>query len=158
MPSALAARLGTTVHVSALRFRLRRLMKQYPSATASSLEDWLLDIANCRGARIVIRVPSAPPEFVPPPLSKLSQEELVVAICMPQGEDRPQLLRLAAQLVSRGELALAKLAIAARRERVGSVMRAMAEAALKVDPSHSAWLFVADKFATSPPLRDVVIH
>jgi hypothetical protein len=156
--STLAERMGTTVHVSALRISLRRLMMKYPSATADSLEDWLLDVANCRGARIVVRDPPAPTEFVPPPSAELSQEELVVAICMLQGDDRPQLLRLAAQLISRSELDLTTLSRVATRERVGRVFKSMAEAALKVDPTHPAWLHLAGAFAAAAPLRDVVIH
>src|ERR1035437_3938011 len=127
----LGSRLGLTVHVSALRIRLETLRQRYASATAACLEDWLLDVANRRGARIVVREPPAPDSFTPPPPEEFAQEELVVAICQLQGQDRPQLLRLAAQLISRGELDFTALARAARRERVGPVLNAMAKEALK---------------------------
>ena len=156
--STLGARLGLTVHVSALRIRLQGLMKRYPSANAASLEDWLLDVANRRGARIVVREPPAPADFGPPPPTELSQEELVVAICQLQGQDRPQLLRLAAQFISRGELDLPNLIRVATRERVGAVLNAMAEHALKVDPTHSGWVLLAKRFSAASHPHDVVIH
>lgn len=154
----LGARLGLTVPVSALRIRLEGLSKRYPSETASCLEDWLLDVANRRGARIVVREPPAPASFVPPPEEALTQEELVAAICHLQGQDRPQLLRLAAQFISRGGLDLAALSRVATRERAGSVLNAMAREALKVSPGHPGWSFLARTFATASTPHDVVIH
>ena len=154
----LGIRLGLTVHVSALRFRLEALKKRYPSATAACLEDWLLDVANRRGARIVVREPPAPESFAPPPPAEFTQEELVVAICQLQGQDRPQLLRLAAQLISRGTLDFIALDRAATRERVGPVLHAMAREALKVSPDHPGWSFLAARFAAAARPCDVVMH
>ena len=150
--------MGLTVHVSALRIRLGTLMKCHPSSTAACLEDWLLDVANGRGARIVVRDPPAPADFVPPPEQAFTQEELVVAICHLPGRDRPQLLRLAAQLISRNDLdwvALKRLAI---RERVGPVLNELAKIALKVQPQHPGWSFLARTFATASQPHDVVLH
>jgi hypothetical protein len=158
LQGTLGARLGLSVHVSAFRMRLESLSREYPSSTALCLEDWLLDVANCRGARIVVREPPANVDFTPPPLSVFPQEELVVAICMLQGQDRPQLLRLAAQFVSRNELDLKALARIATRERVGPVLIAMAMEALKVDPQHPAWSFLAKTFAGASHPRDAVLH
>ena len=154
----LADRLGLTAHVSAFRMRVESLMKRYPSDTAACLDDWLLDVANSRGARIVIREPPAPPGFVPPPEGLFTREELVVAICMLQGLDRPQLLRLAAQFISRNELDLVVLARLATRERAGSVLNALAEEALKVAPEHTAWSFLAKTFARTARPHDAVTH
>ncbi len=81
-----------------------------------------------------------------------------MAICQLQGMDRPQLLRLAAQLISRGELDFTALARVARRERVGSVLNAMAQEALKVSPGHPCWSFLANIFAEASQPRDVVMH
>jgi len=156
--NTLGFRLGLTVHVSALRIRLDSLRKRYPSTTAACLEDWLLDVANRRGARIVVREPPAPESFTPPTSQEFTQEELVVAICQLQGQDRPQLLRLAAQFISRGELDYAALALAAKRERVGSVLNAMAKEALKVSPGHPCWSFLTKTFAAASRPRDVVMH
>lgn len=154
----LAVRLGLTVHVSPLRLGLGALAKRYPSPDALCLEDWLLDVANSRGARIVVRTHVDAFEFTPPTLAELSNEELVVAICQLQGADRPQLLRLAAQLISRQILDMTTLRRVAVRERVGSVLRAMAQEALKVDPHHRDWGILAGAFPKEPPLRDVVMH
>ena len=61
----LAERLGVASHVSALRVRLLRLMKLYPVPTADTLEDWLIEVANCRGIRVIIRS-DQPPSFLNP--------------------------------------------------------------------------------------------
>lgn len=135
----LAKRLGMTVHESPLRRKLLGLEQVFPSADAACLEDWLLDVANARGARIVIRRHGPGFQFQPPPLAQLSNEELVVAICQLQGLDRPQLLRLAAQLISRRAVAYAPLKLAAERERVEGVLMELARQALKVDPNHDLW-------------------
>ena len=154
----LGTRLGLSVHVSAFRMRLQSLMRQHPSATADCLEDWLLDIANRRGARIVVREPPAPADFRPPPETVLTQEELVVAICMLEGQDRPQLLRLAAQFISRNELNLTLLVRGAIRERVEPVLNAMALEALKVAADHPAWSFLARAFIGTVYPHDAVLH
>jgi len=86
--NTLAKRLGMTTHVSVLERRLRSLVQEYPSNTALALEDWLLDLANARRARIV-QWDNPPKSFMPPPQEKISNEELVVAICMMQRLDRP---------------------------------------------------------------------
>lgn len=156
--NCLGSRLGLTVHVSPLRIKLETLMGRYPSSTATCLEDWLLDVANRRGARIVVREPPAPASFVPPAEDILPQEDLVVAICQLQGLDRPQLLRLAAQFISRDKLNLNALIMVAKRERVGSVLNAMAREALKVSPAHPGWAILAKTFAAAPIPRDTVIH
>ncbi|MEI6167393.1 MAG: hypothetical protein WCS52_09375 [bacterium] len=154
----LGDRLGLTVHVSAFRMRVESLMKRYPSSTAVFLDDWLLDVANSRGARIIVREPAAPDDFLPPPAEVFTQEELVVAICMLQGLDRPQLLRLAAQLISRNELNLKFFTRLAVRERVGPVLNALAKEALKVVPDHPAWSLLANIFAGAAHPHDVVMH
>ena len=154
---ALGVRLGLSMHVSSLRFRLADVARCFPSTDAACLEDWLLDVANARGARIVVRDHEPDARFVPPPVDAISNEELVVAICQLQGADRPQLLRLAAQLVSRGDMNVPVLIRLAVRERTGSVLGAMAREALRVT-EHPAWRALADAFATAPRPHDVVIH
>ena len=156
--SALGVRLGLTMHVSALRMRLEAAARRLPSPDADCLEDWLLDVANARGARIVVRAHGLAAAFTPPSIEEVSNEELVVAICQLQGADRPQLLRLAAQLISRGAVDALALKRVSVRERVGSVLGAMAREALKVDSNHAVWRMLADAFASAPRPRDVVIH
>lgn len=154
----LASRLGLSAHTSPLRMRLISLAKRYPSTDTKCLEDWLLDVANRRGARIVVRDHSADHVFTPPPEEELSNEELVVAICQLQGADRPQLLRLAAQLISRKALDITQLKRIATRERVGSVLKTMARSALTVEPEHPHWKMLAVAFSEAPEPHDVVIH
>jgi len=153
----LGVRLGLSMHVSPLRFRLIALARRFPSADAECFEDWLLDVANSRGARIVVRDHVPGVSFVPPPVETISNEEVVVAICQLQGADRPQLLRLAAQLISRDAVNVSALIRLAVRERAGSVLGAMAREALHVT-EHPAWHALADAFVTAPRPRDVVIH
>jgi hypothetical protein len=155
----LASRLGMTVHVSPLRIRLGLLAKRYPSPDAHCLEDWLLDVANQRGARIVVREHSVHPyEFEPPPQDQFSDEELIVAFCQLQGADRPQLLRLASQLVSRGRIDVPGLIRAAVRERAGTVLKAMAQQALKVEPAHPVWRRLEEAFSSHHSARDAIVH
>ena len=147
-----------TVHVSCLDRKLLRLFREYPSPTAEKVEDWLVDVANARGARIVRRDVSPAPSFTPPPGDIFPHEELIVAICMLQRLDRPQSLRLAAQLITRGEVAVNVLVRLAVMERTGVIMGEMARQALKVDPAHSIWRTLYEEFPATRELRSPVIH
>lgn len=155
--SILAKRLGVATHVSALRYRFRRLMSAYPSGGAG-LEDWLLDVANSRGARFVTRWPPVEPGFIPPDRRLLPDEDLVVALCLPNNLDRPALLRAAAQMISRGSVDPDALVLAARRERADRVLAELARQALRVDPSHSIWSRIQACLRTSRALRCVLLH
>jgi len=148
-PPLLADRMGLTRGLSLLRRRLNRLRREYPSATASCLEDWLLDVANERGARVVTRNADRQwPCGIPPP-SAVPDEDLIAAICQPQGLDRPQTLRVAAQMISAGRVEAGVLAQLAIREGAASVLRLLAEQALRVDPDHRVWRELRDAL----PLR-----
>ncbi len=153
----LADRLGTTVHVSPLRFKLERLRRDWPSDSANCLEDWLVDVANARGVRVVER-PDAPAGFQPPPREAMSNEELVVGLCQLQCLDRPQMLRLAAQLISRGDLDWAGIIRLARRERVTRVLGELSRLALRIDPQHAGWRRLQVEFGGEPSFRDVLLH
>ncbi len=155
----LADRLGVTTHVSSLRYKLRSLQKKHPSKGAQCLEDWLIDVANARGANVISReCPQDAEPFTPPCEQELSNSELIVAICQPHCLDRPQMLRLAAQLVSRRAVDIQDLVRTARRERCGRILREMARQALKVDPRHEAWQEIERAFAHERELREPVIH
>lgn len=154
----LAKRLGKTVHASPLRFKLLHLRKRYPSATTECIEDWLVDVANARGARIVQRPIAPDRDFAPPPPDVLSNEELVVAICQFQCLDRPQMLRLAAQLISRNAAQPSILRLVSERERVEPVLAELARLALRIDPQHVTWRQVMDNCASEPPLREPLLH
>lgn len=136
-PPTLAKRLGRTAHVSVLRMKLRKLWQQAPGNTRC-LEEWLVDVANARGARIVTR-DNASDDFAAPNTDELINEELVVGLLLLQNIDCPQILRLAAQLISRQAVEFSILTRLAIQERVGFVLAELAKQALRVDPEHSLW-------------------
>jgi len=146
-------------HQSVLDHRVRALAADSPSDADASIEDWLLDVANARGARVVQRrEPAVDAAFRPPSEQGLSNEELVVAICLLQRRDRPQILRLAGQLISREAVDVPALIRLARRERAEVVLGEMARQALRVDPRHPAWLALGEAFPLRRPLSSPVIH
>lgn len=156
----LAERLGVTSHRSPLRFRLARLRKQYPVDDAATLEDWLLDVANARGARVVVRMrPDNGKRERPllPSLDELSNEDLIVAICQPHNRDRPQWLRVAAQFISRGDCDVEILKKTAKRERVERELAALAKEALRVE-EHEGWRALVELGRDQVPLADTLLH
>ncbi len=156
-PPTLARRLGKTVHESVLRHKLRRLAAAYPSDTADCLEQWLLDVAYARGARIVVR-PRPPTRFRPPDRKTLSNAELITGLCQLQCLDQPQILRPAAQLVSRGDVDLGELKRLTEMERTEPVLHALARLALRIAPGHPVWSQVADMTPQTRPLREPLLH
>ena len=88
----------------------------------------------------------------------MSNEELVVALCQLNSLDRPQILRLAAQMISRGGLNLELLRKAALRERAEPVLAELARQALKVQPDHRSWSAIRDLFPDQPALREPLLH
>ena len=118
----LAKRLGQTCHLSSLRMKLIRLWRRNPGLT-EVLEEWLIDLANSRGARIVTRNDFAS-ALKGPNLNELTNEELVVGLLLPQNRDRPQMLRLAAQLISRKAVDFSELTWLATRERIEFILAA----------------------------------
>jgi hypothetical protein len=157
MRNILAQRLGITCHVSPLRFKLKGLANEYPLRAAATLEEWLAAVANARGARVVFPT-MAVADFSVPPENRFSNEELVVAICQPQGLDNPQLLRLAAQLISGQLVNTAKLKLVAERERVGRILAELARQALRVEPQHPGWRAISGFFGNEMPLREPLLH
>lgn len=154
----LAQRLGKTVHVSPLRFKLQRFAEQFPAEKAECLEDWLVELANRRGARIVIRGVKIEQNYDPPDKELVSNEELVIGICQLQCLDRPQMLRLAAQLISRGEVQFQKLKCLAEQERVGCILAELARQALRVAPEHELWQKIREAFLHEKPLSQPLLH
>ncbi len=155
----LGDRLGVTMTVSPLRHKILRLMRDYPAPQATTMEDWLVDLANHRGVRVVFRAggPVADATEMPTP-DLLSDEEWVTALCQPQSQDRPQILRLAAQRISRPGLDLARLLRLARMERTQPVLAELARQALRVDPGHPAWQQIHQALDKQPALRSPLIH
>ncbi len=122
---------------------------------AHVLEDWLVDLANARGARIVTRSADS---ILCPDESGLSNEELVVGILLPQNLDRPQMLRLAAQLISREAVQFRELRLLARQERIERILAALARQALRVAPDHVLWRKIDAAFGHQKPLRSSLLH
>jgi len=133
-------------------------MRENPSPGAQCLEDWLLDVANARGARFVTRWPPASPSFMPPPPATLSNEDLVVAICQPHNLDRPQVLRAAAQLISMHAVNAEILLFTARRERAELVLAELARQAQRVAPDHPVWRVLNAALTRVCVPRDPILH
>lgn len=156
METTLAMRLGRTCHVSPLRMKLCRLWERTPGS-AKVLEDWLVDLANMRGARIVTRKDSRcfPDEGA---FDDLTNEELVVGLLLPQNRDRPQILRLAAQLISRKAVDSRRLARLAIQERVEFILAELARQACKVEPRHSLWRQIRQEFGAERVPASPLVH
>ena len=154
----LADRMGVTVHESPLRFKIRRLMRLYRAPASCSIEDWLIELANRRGARVVFRPDSMPPTVRFPGSEELTEEELVVALCQMNCLDRPQMLRLAAQMISRNECDSGKLLRLMRMERATRVFKQLAKQALKVDSAHPAWLALQNALRNERELSQPLLH
>jgi hypothetical protein len=155
-PRTLADRLGRTTHVSVLRMKLLKLWRQAPG-NAGCLEEWLVDVANARGARIVSRDNSSR-DFEAPNVDALPNEELVVGLLLLQNIDSPQILRLAAQLISRQAVEFSILAHLAVQERVGFILAELAKQALRVDPEHSLWKRLNARFGSESSRPCSVLH
>ncbi len=156
--NTLGKRLGLTAHISILDRKIRHLFSRYPSNTAEVVEDWLLDVANARGAKVVQRDNPPGEKFISPSKSEFPDEELIAAICMIQRLDRPQLLRLAAQFITRGDIDVQSLVRLAKRERVGIILGEMAKQALKVDCNHPVWKKISEEFPSKKKITSPVIH
>ncbi len=154
----LADRLGVTVHESPLRFKIRRLMRLYSAPTSCSIEDWLIELANRRGARVVFQSDPMPSTVRFPESGELTEEELVVALCQMNCLDRPQMLRLAAQMISRNACDLGKLLRMMRMERATRVFKQLAQQALKVDSTHPAWLALQNALRNERELNQPLLH
>ena len=153
----LAKRLGCTAHVSPLRMKMLQLWKR-DAGDASELEDWLVDVANARGARIVVRHPTPANRIMPPAESALSNTELATGLLLIQNRDRPQILRLAAQLVSAGRIQYDELRHLAIQERVERILGELARQALRVEPGHALWRRIAERFGASEPFDQPLLH
>lgn len=135
---------------------MKRLSLEYPCS--GSLEEWMLEVANQRGVTVVERFGGKSAKLPVVPEGSLSSEELVVGICLAENTDYPQMLRAAAQLISRGNLDSRLLVRLARMERVERVLAELAKQALRVEPAHRFWGSLAEEFQNEKPLQDRLLH
>lgn len=154
--STLAQRLGITAPASVLLRKLRRLQGEFPAGDTKGLETWLVELANARGFSAIQRRPMPLPAWIDETL--VSNEELAVALMHPALADEPQVLRLAAQMISRGRLNPVALLRLAEMECGSRILLSLAQQALKASPSHKGWLQIADHLRNQVPLPENVIH
>ncbi|HMP90063.1 MAG TPA: hypothetical protein PJ991_07670 [Kiritimatiellia bacterium] len=154
----LADRLGTTCHVSPLRMKIRRLMGCYPAHQATVPEDWLVDVAISRGVKHFVRDAAEGAVFLAPPQEEFSDEELVVGLCQTVALDRPQMVRMAGQIITRNKLDLEKFQRLIEMERVEVVVAELARAALRCDSDHPLWRTLWESYQRYAGVRSPVIH
>lgn len=154
----LADRLGMTWHVSPLRMKIIRLMRCYPSCHVEVPEDWLIDVAIRRGLKQFVRDAAGDDAPNLPRQNEFSDEELVVALCHKAALDRPQMVRMAGHIISRGNLDLNQLKGLVTMERVEVVIAELARAALRCEPEHPLWLALWDMYKKHAGVRSPVIH
>jgi hypothetical protein len=157
--ATLGKRLGVITHISPLRMKVVRLMRQYPAPGKQPLpEDWLVDVAISRGLRQFVRDTAEGQPFTPPSADEFPLHELIVALCYTGGLDRPQMVRMAGLLISRFDVDLRALKQLAVMERVELVIAELARAALRCDPQHPRWRDLEETFSQQPAPRSPVIH
>ena len=155
--TTLAERLGIATPVSPLRMKVCSFLRESPAWTGKEPEDWLLALANRRDFRVVVPTGFLP-DVVDPGFDRFSNEELATAFLSPSLKDRPQLLRLAAQIISREAVQLDTLLWRTRLERTGRILHALSVQALRVDPGHALWRGLHEALKDERPLLDSLLH
>ena len=151
-----AERQGISVHVSPLRHTLERIRRSAPMSSAS-LEEWLFGVANHRGATIVQGpLDSRGAGF--PGRAVLEDEQVIIGLLLSELKDAPQMLRPAAQMISRGEVNVDRLLKLAVQERADRTLAELARGALTVDPEHPVWRTIGAVFKDRRPYRRPVLH
>ena len=132
----LACKLGDTPHVSGLAIRLARL-----SGAGKRLPEWLFKIAVARGATHYVRDfdPSLPPDN-----AQVSDEEIGVALCLPQNVYSLDNLRAAAQLLSSPRVDAVRLCRLAEQERCEPVLLHIANLAQRYAPASEPWKYIRE--------------
>lgn len=138
----LARKLGDTPHESGLAFRLARL-----SGAGKRLPEWLFKIAVARGATHYRR---AFDPLLPSDNPQVSDEEIGVALCLPQNVYKLDNLRVAAQLLSSPRIDAARLCRLAEQERCEPVLLHIANVAQRYAPDSEPWNYIREHL---PPRR-----
>ena len=156
--ATLADRMGVSIHQSPLQFKIRRWLESSGEGMKLDPEDWLVELANRRGGTVVFRQQESPVGTRWPNRDEFQDEELVVALCQLNCVDRPQLLRLPAQFISRGKLDIGVLIRLAKMERAARTLKELSTQALKVEPTHPVWHRISEEFFDEKPFAEPLIH
>lgn len=144
----LAARLGTTTHLSPLLHKARRL-----GLDARGLEQ----LAIRRGCDYYETGESAPAPVVTE--AEFSNTELAVALLNPALRYHPQTLRLGAAMLGATGNRPEELARLAEWERCAATMRYIAESGSRFEPSNPFWNRLLDLLPKTPaPKPGVLPH
>jgi len=144
----LAAKLGTTAHLSPLLHTARRL-----GLDAEGLER----LAIQRGCDYYHNGDPLPPPSISH--EQFSNAELAIALLNPALRYNPQTLRLGAAMLSAEANSPKEIAWLAKMERCEAVIRYVAEAGAKFEPSNSFWTELLQLLPrTAPPKSSVVPH
>ncbi|MBI2926286.1 MAG: hypothetical protein HYY24_11345 [Verrucomicrobia bacterium] len=144
----LAAKLGTTTHLSPLLQKARRL-----GLDAEGLERLAIH-RGCDYYHSGERLP-------PPPVSveQFSNAELAIALVNPALRYHPQTLRLGAAMLSAAGNSPEEIARLAKLERCEAIVRYVAKAGRKFEPQNPFWTRLLRLLpATSPAKSGVLPH
>ena len=144
----LAAKLGTTTHLSPLLHKARRL-----GLDAETLER----LAIQRGCDYYDN--DAPRLSPPVSVEQFTNAELALALLNPALRYHPQTLRLGAAMLSADGNSVEEIARLAKMERGEAIVRYVAEAGRKFEPQNPFWTRLLGLLpATPPPKSSVVPH
>ena len=147
-PPTLAAKLGTTTHLSPLLRKALRL-----GLTAEGLERLAIE----RGCDYYGRGEPLPLTQVSP--QQFSNEELAVALLNPALRYHPQTLRLGAAMLGAAGNSTEEIARLAKMERGQAIVRYVAEAGKGFEPGNSFWTTLLALLPVTPsPKSSVVPH
>jgi hypothetical protein len=142
----LAAKLGTTTHLSPLLRKARGL-----GLDAEGLEN----LAIQRGCGYYQN--EAPSRLNPVSVEQFSNAELAIALLNPALRYHPQTLRLGAAMVSATGNLPREIARLAKMERCEALVRYVAEAGLKFEPKNSFWTELLGLLPECPPPKASVV-
>jgi hypothetical protein len=154
MINTLARRLGTTTHLSPLMQKAKRLGVH----TAEGLER----IAIARGLRYFGRIdPESDdlnPDCMPDP-DHFSNEELAIALMSPSLPYSLNRIRMAAAMLGADGVSAENVLRLARLERSETIVRHIAESAVRVEPDYPLWRALLRRLpATLPLAPDILPH
>jgi len=145
-PPTLAAKLGTTAHLSPVLQKARRL-----GLDASGLERLAIE----RGCDYYD--PGEPFASQNISVEELSNAELAIALLNPALRYSPQTLRLGAAMLSSPGNTPEKIARLAVMERCEALVRYIAEAGHKFEPENAFWSRLLQLLPQTPPPKSSVV-